>query len=335
VQALMASRGWVDPQIKTIAEDSFTLAQRSGPANPHKVPMLWHIFTYHHTASHQHEARAVVDEIAATADRLGDAGLRAAALTGLGSVLLTEGKCAETADCLRRAIAIYESDVSRRKDPRFGMDTLVLARGILAPIAWFDGNDGLARELVEGALAWARELGHIPSLGMALLYSAQHGQYAGDKARTAAATGELLMLAQKHGLPAFEGYAALLHAWATGSQDGVDFILGLLKQLGCSLGLAYYASLRAESLADKDDVDAALRHVDECLMLCETIEEHYYEPMLYWRQANYRIRSGAPAESIAASLEMAVRRAREYANPRVEKLALAAILQRADGGNPN
>ncbi len=330
VQALMATRGWVDPEIKTIAEESFSLVQRSGSSDPNKVSLLASLFSYHHTACHHPEALAVADEFVATAKSLGDQALLAGAITARGAALLADGHTGEAAGELRKAIAVYEHQASEQPQPdvRFGMDSLVLAKGLLAHISWFEDKEALALDLASSAVEWGRKLGHVSSLGMALLYAAQVHQHAGDQAGTAALTGELLMLAGKHGLPAYEGYAALFHAWANNSEDNVDFILGTLERLGCVVGLSYYASLLADNLAARGDLEAAIKRIDSCLALCERNDEHYYEPALHWRKARYQTQRGDAGDTVRSSLEKAIALTRKYGAPRIERLARTAIAER-------
>ena len=330
VQALMATRGWVDPEIKTIAEESFSLVQKSGPADPNKVSLLGALFQYHYTACHHAEALAVADELVATAGSLGDQGLLAWAATARGAALFAHGNSCEAAVELKKAISVYEQQIGAQPqlDTRFGMDSLVLAKGLLAHICWFEDQEALAFDLASSAVTRARQLGHVPSLGMALLYEAQVHQHAGDHARTAALTGELLMLSGKYGLPAYEGYAALLHAWANNSEEHVDFILDTLERLGCVLGLSYYASLLAENLAARGEWEAALRRIDSCIALCEKNDERYYEPALRWRKACYQIQRGDAGDIVRSLLEEAIALARKYGTPRIERLARAEIAER-------
>ena len=330
VQALMATRGWVDPEIKTVAEESFSLVQKSGPSDPNKVSLLGALFQYHHTACHHAEALAVADELVATAESLGDQGLLAWATTARGADLLVNGRTGEAAGDLKKAIAVYERQASEQpqSDARFGMDSLVLAKGLLAHFCWFDDQEALAFELVSSAVAWARQLGHVPSLGMGLLYAAQVHQNAGDHEKTSELTGELLMLAGKYGLPAYEGYAALFHAWANNSEENVSFILNTLDRLGCVLGLSYYASLLAENLAARGELEVAISRIDSCIALCEKNDEHYYEPSLHWRKARYQIQRGDAGGTVLSSLETAIALARKYGTPRIERLARAEIAER-------
>src|SRR5439155_1063951 len=67
IQALMAVRGWADPQVKDAADRSASLVQRVAPDSKHRVPTLWFLFVYHHVASNRATARALSEELVAIA----------------------------------------------------------------------------------------------------------------------------------------------------------------------------------------------------------------------------------------------------------------------------
>lgn len=328
-QAMMATRGWADLQVKETADHSAALMRQLDQLSPHKVPTLWSLFAYHHTASHRPAARAVAEELVTVADSSGDQGLRAAAATILGITLHPEGDIAGARRALERAIELYEPEVHRHQGAQIGLDSLVLARTLLAHLRWFAGDSAAAFELVADGLEWAREIGHVPSIAIGLLYGCQVHQFAGDRKTAAAMTGEILVLAGKYGLPAYEGYAAIIHAWATGNEQQAEAILGALAGMGCKLCLSYYGSLIADNLAERGCLDAAIARIDHCLSLCGENGEHYYEPELHRRRAMYRLQQEPSGdEQVRISLEQAAGTARRQQMPRIEALATLELLDR-------
>ena len=261
-QAMMPFRGWADPQVKATVDRSTALLRQLDQQSPHRIPTLWSLFAYHHTASDRPKARAVAEELVAVAEGIGDPGLRAAAATILGCTLHPEGNIAGSRDALERGIGLYDPEKHRDYAARVGLDTLVLAKALLAHLRWFAGDSAAAFELVTSAVDWARDLGHVPSLALGLLYGCQVYQFAGDKATVAAMTGEVLGLSAKYGLPAYEGYAALIHAWTTGNEQQAEGILGALAGMGCKLCLSYYGSLLAENLAERGNFEGAIGRID-------------------------------------------------------------------------
>jgi TOMM system kinase/cyclase fusion protein len=328
-QALMSLRGWADPQVKATVDRSAALLRRIDPSSADRVPTLWSLFTYHHVASNRRAAGDAAAALVSAAERSGDQGLRAAAATLRGLALHTDGEHAEARDALEPAVALYDPARHRDHGARFGLDSFVMATAILAHLRWSSGDDEAAFGLVASALAWAREVGHVPSLALGLLYGCQVFQFAGDKAAVAAMTGELLALAAKYGLPAYEGYAVVTHGWATGDDARSAAIVQGLAQMGCKLGLSYFGSLPADTDAERGDLGAAIARLDHCLSLCHENDEHYYEPELHRRKALYLLRQGpAEREPARVALEQAARLARQRHMPRVEARATLELARR-------
>ena len=223
-QVRMAQRGWADPEVKAAIDRSTMLLGDLGEDAEHRVPTLWALFTYHHTASNRRESREAAETLVRIAATSGDAGMLAAATMVLGLAGLVEGKYDEAVASFTRSIDAYDPTRHRDHATKFGLDSLVLARTSLACARCVAGDARLAYELVTEGVAWARELNHVPSLAMGLLYACQCYHFNEDKASTGAAATEILALAKKYGLPAFQGYASLFQAWATGDTTGTAAI---------------------------------------------------------------------------------------------------------------
>jgi TOMM system kinase/cyclase fusion protein len=328
IQGLMSTRGWADPHVKATAERSAGLLQRLDPASEHQVPTLWFLFTYHHVASNRRAARTAAEQLVAFAERSGDPGLGAVAATAHGLALFVDGDHAHARRAAERAIGLYDPDLHRHHGPQYGTDSLVLAKAYMAQFRWFSGDDASAFTLVASAVQWAREIGHMPSIALGLLYGCFVHQFAGHRSVVAVMAGEILTLSAKYGLPAYEGYAATFHGWATSDAQRPKMIVDGLAALGCKLGLSYYASLVADTQAERGDLDAAIACIDHCLSLCRDNDEHFYEPELYRRRALYEAQRDPAAEAVRTSLEQAARLARRQDMPRVEALATRELLRR-------
>jgi hypothetical protein len=328
----MATRGWAHPEVKAAADRSAELIPQLPPDNRHRVPTLWFLFTYHHVASNRPAARTVAEQLIEVAERSPDPGLLAAALMLRGLALFIDGDHAGARPIFERAIALYDPDRHRDHAARFGLDTLVMAKAFMAHIRWFSGDTPGAFALVADAIAWARTLGHVPSIALGLLYGCTIQQRAGDRSAVLAIATEILTLSSRYGLPAYEGYAATLEAWATDDDHRIRAIASGLTALGCRLALTYYGSLAADGQARRGEIDAAIACIDHCLSLCREYDEHFYEPELHRRRAMYEAQREPSAEGVRASLEQAARLARRNAMPRVEALATLDLLRRFGGG---
>jgi TOMM system kinase/cyclase fusion protein len=320
-QSIMMTRGWADPEVKALADRSAALLHDLAPRSPHRVPTLWSLFAYHHTASNRRAARTAAEDLVGVAEGTGDPGFRAAAAAILGITLHPEGNISAARRTLETAIRLYDPELHRNQGAKIGLDSLVLSKALLAHLIWFEGDSGAAFGLVREAVEWARATGHIPSTAIGLLYGCQVYQFAGDRAAAGEMTGEILALSKQYGLPAYEGYAAIIHAWATRNEPMAEGVLSGLKMMGCNLCLSYYGSLVAENMADRGALDAAIARMDECLALCATNDEHYYEPELHRKRALYELQKGGDRDSARASLERAAALARRQEMPRLEWLA--------------
>jgi TOMM system kinase/cyclase fusion protein len=326
-QAAMATRGWADAEVEAIARRSAALLRQVDPFNRHRVPTLWSLFAYHHTASHRRAAHEIARELVAVADASCDQGLCAAAATMLGITLHMEGNMSGAGRALERAIQLYDPKLHREQGPQMGLDSLVLAKTLLAHLRWSSCDSASAFSLVTTAIKWAREVGHVPSIAIGLLYGCQIYQLAGDKGTAAAMTEEILTLAQKYGLPAYEGYAAIMHAWATRDEKRAEAIVDGLTSMGCNVGLSYWASLVADNLAERRFLDAAVERIEQCLSICQKNDEHYYEAELCRRRGIYQLqRHQGPTDGARASLERAIDLASRQEMPRIEALAIRDLL---------
>lgn len=333
-QALMASVGWAHPSVKACVERSQTLMNELGPG-PHTVPTLWALITYHHVASHRKETRQLTDELVALADTSGDEGLCAAAYSLAGQAAFIDGRYAQSEALLEKALSLYDPEKHNDHGRLFGIDTRVWASSALAIVRWFRGDEESAEELWEEAIFWARMLNHIPSVGIALFYRSQILQFAEDKPATAETTGELLALSAQYGLPAYEGYAAVLYAWATGDNTTLEQVLNTLKQMGCMLGLTQFTSLLADTGAHLTNPEGAVACMDECIALGDELNEPYYNAELYRRKASYLLRADAEPSRIRTALEEAATHARHQGMERTETLALFELVRQFDGTRPN
>ncbi len=283
-QALMASVGWAHPSVKACVERSQTLMTELGPG-PHTVPTLWALITYHHVASHREETRQLTEELMALAESSGDDGLMAAACSLKGQANFMDGHYVDADAVLKKAISIYSQEKHRDHGATYGIDTLVWSYATLAVVRWFRGNTDSAKELSNASIFWAKQVCHIPSLGIALLYQGILFQLMNDRKKTKHISLELIELANCYGLPAYQSYASIHYAWAINDGPLLTFQINKLKKSGCILGFTRYEALLADIMETKHNVSSALRILDRCIELCIKMDEHYCESYLYLRKA--------------------------------------------------
>jgi TOMM system kinase/cyclase fusion protein len=324
LQALMSKEGWASANVRDLAETSRKLLPNSH-ATEHTVSTLFCLFMHYLVASGRMRCQ-VADELVEFADRIQEKSLQSVAATAKGATLSAEGHNLDAETWLEKALRLYDPVRDQHQGSVFGMDCRVWASALLARVQWDMGRTTRAFLLAHEAITWAREIKHIPSLGIGLLYLSQIHQMAGDKPAVRQTTSELLDLAKTYGLPAFEGYAAALASWAVGDPQRVQMTIGILESINCNLALTYYGSVLAEIEADAGNIREAIAHVDTWLEKCGTLGEHLCEAELCRRRALYEMRRPTPELALVrASLDRACRLAREQGMHRSEAAAIHEI----------
>ncbi|MDN7698657.1 TOMM system kinase/cyclase fusion protein [Burkholderia semiarida] len=325
--ATMARFGWADPRVREHAEQ--LLRQTQTLDDPElEISALWTLSTYYHVAGDRPTVRRIGKRLDTLATERGDAGVQVAADAMRGMSLWIDGDYARARAAFDAVLAGY--DVRRDAGHRrvLALDTRAWAMASLASVRWCMDDDpqpsfAMAREAVYCATC----LDHLPTLGVTMLYLARTHQLAGDRDAARAVSEAILRLADEHRLRAVGHYAAIIHAWAQRDRAGVVAHLDAQRQSGGLLGMTYYASLLAELDAERGDYGAALAQVGQCLALCESSGERYYEAQLLLKQAEFLRRADRRCGGVAA-LD-ACRRAAEIATTagmgRIARLAEATL----------
>jgi TOMM system kinase/cyclase fusion protein len=304
IQSLMGRRGWADAQVKRCIDRSTTLLAQA-PSLELEASVRCALMTHHYVASHRVELDVLAGQFRAMADGAGDVGLKVVAHMFSGLVEHGAGRYERAAWELSASRDLYDRASHREHGRRFGLDSWVWATATLALVRWFQGEAQLAYALAADAVAYARQLEHLPSLGIALLYAGNLHHYAGDKARVVACSVELGELDQRYGFPAYGAYGAMLGAWAAGDSELPTSIAAQLEAMGCTAALSYYSSLAAETDAEQGRTDSGLARVGRCLELCRENDERYYQPALHRLRATLLLAKGDRGQA-RAELELAV-----------------------------
>ncbi|MBK5540712.1 TOMM system kinase/cyclase fusion protein [Pseudomonas sp. TH05] len=305
ISALMARHGWANERVRNTANRAHQLALRSTNAE-HTPALLWSLATYHHVASHRREVRQIVAQLynrqsASSEERI-------AALVLAGSAAWIDGHYGLAREHLQQAVALPRSSQRVEQTLLYGLDCGIWAQSVLACVTWFTHtDDSLAHGLAADAVRQARELDHVPSLGLALMYQAYIHQYAGDLQQTAQVCGQLVELATTYGLPAYGAYGELIQSWTQASFARASRTIDQLRQLGCLLGHTYFHGLMADIQSHQGHQAEALSLCNSSLALCDELGERYYQPELLRLKARVLSRQGAQrnATEIADTLQQA------------------------------
>lgn len=294
--ALMSRFGWADPRVRAAAERAHGLLEPrdDAPGDPaHRAAALWALATFHHVASDRDRVRQLAAQLVSLASESPDAqALQRAAYTLQGMAQWIDGAFTEAAVSLTRVAELPRAN-GTEDAARFGLDCRCWSLAALANVRWFhDGDREAAIALARNAVAEAEALGHVPTLGLCLMYQAFIHQHDNDRATAGQVCGRLLALSSRYGLPAVEAYAAMIDAWVRDDAGTLSAILERLHAMGCSLGSTFLGSLGADVAQRAGNHDQALLTLDACLAQAERSSERYFVPELLRRKAAVLLDSG-------------------------------------------
>ncbi len=285
-QALMSKFGWADARVRACAERARQLLDQVED-DERAGAVLWMLATYHHVASDRARVRELAQQLLALAQRCGHQALLRAAYAIQGIAHWIDGRPGEAVASLEQVLALPVAQ-GNEDSTRFGLDCRCWAMAALAQARWFAYADAAAaHQLVQQAVDEAERLGHMPTLGVALMYQAIIHQYQQEREAVARVCERLLALSRRYGLPAVEGYAAILEAWTRDDATTIETALSVLQAMGCSLASTYLRSLAAEVLMRQHQQPQALACVEQALQQAQRIQERYFEPALQRQKAAY------------------------------------------------
>lgn len=195
----------------------------------------------HYVRGEHHLAHDIARAMLAQAQAEGHDGWLLTALRALGISEMISG-APTTADATfghaeRLADQVRMQPRERRMAvaQRFAADPEIATQFHVALTHWALGRIDTARALADNAIAAARAMGHVHTLGHALAHGAIVAVVDRDADRAIALCEETALLADKHDMDLWRGYGSILHGFAVVLADdaaqGVRLLQSGLKQL--------------------------------------------------------------------------------------------------------
>ena len=284
--SLMNKYGWAAEELGETASRSLEILRTAGDS-PYRLPTLWWVVVNRLVAGNRVGLADLAAQLRAMAEQTGDPGAIAASEALIGYHDYTHGDCEAGRWAMQRALDLYDPNLHRASSHTFGFDTRAWASASLSRVTWDMGQRRRATELAQAAVDWSREINDVSSLGISLMYQSIVHQYNGEKEQAGEVSGDLLDLSARYGLLINGAYGKLIHCWAKDDLSGGEEAFGLLNALKSLHAVAYFYSLLADIDQREGRPGAALERIDRCIALCGSVDEHYYEPLLYLRRAQY------------------------------------------------
>jgi class 3 adenylate cyclase/predicted ATPase len=236
---MVQTKGHAAPEVEATYTRARALCQQLGDT-PQLFSVLLGLRRLYFFRGELRTADELGEQLLRLAERLDDAGHLVRAHMMLAEGLLYLGEFVRARMHAEEGIALYDPQQHRAQAFRYGNDPGVCCRAFAALALWVLGYPGQALQRSEEALAWAQELAHPFSLGVALNQAAYVHQFRREGALTQARAEATIALATEQGFALWLALGPIVRGWALAEQGQAADGLVQLRQ-----GLAAWKAIEA------------------------------------------------------------------------------------------
>lgn len=260
-QALMASAGYQGAATLSAFERALALADEAGdPAL--QFPAIYGLWAGRYIAASG--SADLAERFAALAEHDGQTGPRLIGLRMLALEKFHAGRYREALALTDRSIASYRPEEHSDLKMRFGHDPRVAAGHYRGWCLWHLGRPDEAAAQMETSLAWAREVDHVNTTGLALCYGVtlttlwlRRPERAEEAAREAIRVAEEMSLALWHAWGLLHLGAALHRQGRVEGLKTIEAGIAETRQVGAARFNPLHFSFAAEAYSHAGRHDAA------------------------------------------------------------------------------
>lgn len=289
-QASIPLRGYSHSQTAAVFRRAQQLADAMEEA-PHRVSIAYAVWVANYVGGEQDKALDTARGMLKVAEEERNDGHRLTALRALGISQMITGDPAEARRTFERAGALAHSLRGRSKEERmalayrFAADPEIATQFHVALTLWSLGEAAQAREVAVQALAAARAMGHVHTLGHALAHGAIFAVVCRDADGALALGAETMEFAARHDMELWRGYGAILRAYALALKD--DFAgaaplmergLGELGHTQTGAMVPLHHAMHACTLGALGRFEAAARHAEHVRHELRRGSERFFWP---------------------------------------------------------
>jgi predicted ATPase len=273
IQALMAGKGYANPEVVAAAERANRLVTETGavgtPVHFSVLYGLWISTLAGGTVAAALEHAANFLSIAQSQPSSGPllVGNRALALS-----LICSGDHRAALAHLETAASLYRPDEHRHDALRYGQDIGVSAFVQLSWALWHCGYPDQSARAAHRAVTHSRQLGHASTLSHAFYFAGIAAVFARDVATACAYANDAVALASEHGFALWAANGRILQGWADAQKGetttGIARIcegLAAREATGTRVSTPLYLILLADGLGLAGKIEEALGALDDAL----------------------------------------------------------------------
>jgi class 3 adenylate cyclase/predicted ATPase len=315
-QALIANLGYQAPATMAAFERALELAEDIGERRL-LIPSIYGLWASRYIANTP--SADLADRLAELTASDTESGPRCVALRMLALERFHEGRYRPSLDLVHQALSIYDPAAHRGLALRYAHDPRAAATNYMGWNLWHLGWPDQARGVVEEALAWAREINHPNTMGIALSWGvALTNIWLRDVDRVETAARESLQLAAKMSLALWQAWGRVHLGWALVQRGGPEALaemeLGLeeASRIGARRFEAFHLGLAGDVRSRAGHHDAAEATFAEAFTALASSADMALAADLHRLRALAALRASAEATKEAtADLDRALEIARQ------------------------
>lgn len=273
--SLMALKGFASSEV----EEGFVQIKdmfQPGEPSAQLFNALYLLGLYYIVGGKINSALQIAQQLLPLAQEIKDPLLVMEANRAMGATLIELGRCTESIEYFDRASHLYSANRHLPYTLTIGHDCKVLTECSIARATWTLGFPDAALARMQAALAYARQLSHPESLVAAAHLASQLHNLRGDLQLAQESAGEVLQLAEKHGLELWVALGKIDHGCADAAlgnaQQGINLMqqgLSAYEATGGKLWCPYFLGLLADALAKAGRIEEGLAAIEKGLILAE------------------------------------------------------------------
>jgi class 3 adenylate cyclase/predicted ATPase len=312
--AIVNLRGFSDPEMDTLLARARELSHRIGDT-PALIEVLLGTWNLEFTRGLLAQAVSTAERVLALAYETGNHETIANAHGAVAPTYMWLGRLSEARTHFAKVIEIHDRDIARYLPMAYA--PVVPSRCNMAWALWTLGYPDQARDRIDQALDFARQLGRPFSMGFAIQNWVAIYNLRRDYAPLRPMIETLIEVAREHGLRYWLAGGTMsmgkLLVYEGRVDEGMAMLREGLEQLlkaGAGLVHSYGLSLFSETCLDAGRIDEGLRVTGEALELIERTQSRLHEAEVHRLRGEMLLRAPGREAEAEASLRRALAVAR-------------------------
>lgn len=329
--ALIAIKGWADPEVEEAYLRAHALSARLGHP-PQLGPVLYGLASLREYRGEYKDAEALLEERLKLPQAGEDPALRLESHELLACSTFHQGAFTRTLEHAQKGLSLYNPQQHRALLPLHGKNLETFCHVWAAHSLWFLGYPDQAMTRIQKALRVAEELSHTFSLVSVQIQASFLYQFARDTERVRELAEEAITLATEKDYAYRVAEGKTMRGWALAAggdpeagHSELSEGLAAYQAMGSRVDLPYFLALKAETLRYAGRIEESLATVADALEVVPGDRAFFYEAELY-RLRGALLLEQDKVQNIEAA-EASVRQALEVArNQQTKTLELRAAV---------